>query len=333
MLFPHTPHERYRQLEGWSTATRWRRPHRSASTRALCRPLPLLQLESDQVEDQAGGDLARRSGQVVHWSHLDEVEADDASLLGDPFQEVLYLVVVEPARRRRPVTRGDARIESVGVHRDVVAIALRDAIERLLDPQPAHVAHAQDHTAVGPGGLEVTSLAAADAADPELCHPVDVFTLRDPAHGAAMPVAVACPLVDEIEVGVELHNRERAGARHGLHDRRRDRMVASEDNRHRPPLDDRAHSVAEIFVALVLVAVDDVDITAVDQPPAIVEEYLIPLWVVSAPQGEAVNGRAVADAARAKTRSRAVLRTLVVGHTQDRDVGVELAHVHHDRPL
>jgi hypothetical protein len=80
-------------------------------------------------------------------------------------------------------------------------------------------------------------------------------------------------------------------------------VVASQDNRHCSPLDDRAHRVAEIFVALVLIAVDDVDITAVDQPPAIVEEHLIPLWVVGAPQGEPVNGRAVADAAGAETRS------------------------------
>ena len=77
-------------------------------------------------------------------------------------------------------------------------------------------------------------------------------------------------------------------------------------------------------MAPILVAMDDVDITAVDQPPAIVEEDLVPFRVVGAARGEPINGRSVTDAARAEPGARAVLSALVVGHANDGHVGLEL---------
>ncbi len=90
--------------------------------------------------------------------------------------------------------------------------------------------------------------------------------LRRPPHRVAVPEPHAVPLVDEVEMRVDLHEMDRTMLREGGDAGDVDRMVAAEHHRERARREDLAHAVGDVGVAAHRVRVDDVRIAEIDDP-------------------------------------------------------------------
>ena len=108
-------------------------------------------------------------------------------------------------------------------------------------------ATATQQIAVGGTGMTVAKLRQAR----------NIGLFRRPAHRAAVAVADAVAHVDEIEIGVDLDDVQRAAGK-GADAGDVDRMVAAKDDRDRPGFKDRADAGFDIGVAFLGVGVHDI---------------------------------------------------------------------------
>src|SRR5579885_2262204 len=151
------------------------------------------------------------------------------------------------------------------------------------------------------------------------------------AQRVAMPVADAVPLIDEIEMGVDMDDMDGTPAVEGLDDRRVNRMVAAENDGKRPGFQDLADGKARILVALRRVGMDDVGIAEIDDAQLVARQ--VEGVVISAAVSEGEERRRLADGARPEARARAVLRPLIVRDAEDRGIGSDIVPIGADRLL
>ena len=83
------------------------------------------------------------------------------------------------------------------------------------------------------GGGEVRRPGRADPTSTDLDHLPDVCHLRRAAHGRRQAPALALHLVAPVDVGIDLHDRDRATTGVRLQHRDRDRVVTTENHRNR----------------------------------------------------------------------------------------------------
>src|SRR5258705_9121406 len=69
--------------------------------------------------------------------------------------------------------------------------------------------------------------------DADLTHAADVRHLRYAPHDVPMSFAHAMPLVDEVQMSIELHDAERPPRRHCPDNGNRNRVIATENHRER----------------------------------------------------------------------------------------------------
>ena len=113
-----------------------------------------------------------------------------------------------------------------------------------------------------------------------------------------------------------------------------DRMVAAEDQRQRPPLQDLAHRQLGVAMAGGGVGVHHVGVADVDDPDLVGGEIdRVVLMVVGPAVAEREQGRCLADRPRTEPGAGAVLRPHVVRYAQDRHVGIERVPLEAGRPL
>ena len=79
-----------------------------------------------------------------------------------------------PAQHGGAGAAGDGVVESVDVDGDIVAPALGQLFQNLLGSHGPDLAGGEDRCPIGPGVLEVGALAAADAVDAQVSHPVHI---------------------------------------------------------------------------------------------------------------------------------------------------------------
>ena len=198
----------------------------------------------------------------------------------------------------------------------------------LSGPPAAELGDRHDVVAARPGVLDV-GLAGPEAPDPDLDDVVARLQLRHVPD--RVPVG---PLhaVDEwpvVHVRVEVDDVEPLLVR--AHDRVGDRVVASDDDRERTRVEDRAHVAGDVVEGAPDVRVDDVRVAAVHDPvvlPLVLEEAPVLLDVVVAQllldrPVSRVFHRQLADLARGEARAGLPRRALVARRPEDRDVGVD----------
>jgi hypothetical protein len=106
-----------------------------------------------------------------------------------------------------------------------------------------------------------------DVADAKRGDALDVVLFGGAAHRVAVAVADAVAHVDEIQVGVDLDDMDRA-ARKGADAGDVDRMVAAQDDRERPRVQNGADAGFDVGVAFLGVGMDDVGVADVDDADA-----------------------------------------------------------------
>ncbi len=228
----------------------------------------------------------------------------------------------------------DRGVEAVDVDGDVVADAGGDPVQRALGAEPAHVAHREDVRAGPARVVVVVAVGGGDVADAHLGHARDPCHLRGAAQRIAVAVAHAVALVDEVEVGVEVDDMERRLLGIGGETRRRDRVVAAQDDRQRAAFEDLADRGLGVGVAFRGVGMDDVGVAQVDDPDLVDRQVGdVVLEVVGAAVAEGEQRRGLADRARPEARAGAVLRAHVERRAEHRDVGVDPIPVEADRLL
>ncbi len=77
------------------------------------------------------------------------------------------------------------------------------------------------------------------------------------------------PLVDEIEMGVELHDVDRRLVSVGIDAGNVDRVIAAEDDRQRPSRENLAYAEFDVGMAGEGISMDHVGIADVDDPDAL----------------------------------------------------------------
>jgi hypothetical protein len=146
-----------------------------------------------------------------------------------------------------PVPGRDGGVEAVDVEGQVVVHALGDTGQHRLDPQFADLADGKDVVAHRAGGLIAVLGGGTDVADAKRGDALDVVLFGGAAHRVAVAVADAVAHIDEIKVGVDLDDMERA-TRKGADAGDVDRMVAAKDDRDRPGGKDGADAGFDVGV-------------------------------------------------------------------------------------
>src|SRR3954470_11425143 len=153
----------------------------------LATDLPLMGHLADEIQRQAGADLARHIRDIDRGDDLDDVVADDLALAGYAAQQVRGLVVGEATEAGTEDTRSQWRIEAVGVEGDVIAVRPRNPLEDSIDADLVDFLGADLHAAIGERVVDLLLPGAADGVQPDLGHAADPRYFRGAAHGAAQP--------------------------------------------------------------------------------------------------------------------------------------------------
>ena len=290
--------------------------------------------ETEEIEQQLGGQKGRGAGQVVVGGHLAQVDAGHVALAHQPLQQFEDLVVQKPPVAGRARARRDRRIERVDVDGDVIADARRDARQHGGRAQLPDVAHRQNVGAGLARGVVVRLVGRRHVADAKLGDAGNVAHLRGPADRVAVAVAHAVAAVDEVQMGVDVDQMHRRliGERPDARDV--NRMVPAQHHRQRAGRQDLAHADLDVGMAVVGVGVDDVGIADVDDPDRVHRQIdRVVLEVVGAGMAEREQRGRIADGARAEPGAGAILGAHVVGRAQDRGVGVDAVPIQHRRLL
>jgi hypothetical protein len=142
------------------------------------------------------------------------------------------------------------------------------------------------------------------------------------------------PLIDEIEMRIELHDMHRPLVREGGDAGRMHRMVAAERDRQRARRQDFAYREFGIRETSGRIGVNDVGITDIDDAHLLRRQIdHVVLVVIGAAMSEREERRGVSDRAWPEARPGAILRTHVVRDAQHRDVGIDLVPIETDRPF
>ena len=166
---------------------------------------------------------------------------------------------------------------------------------------------------------------AADAAQADLNHAGDPGHLGGAAHRAAVAVPDAVDLVAPVDVGVDLHDADRAMGLEARDDRDHHGIVAAEHDRDRAGIQDRIHRAGDFLpvafrvrrVAGQVAAIDDANVAFISQQGTAEVEIMVRQFVGlpldPVPQ------------CRGRARAGALVRPVwrCVRRTQDRDVRIE----------
>ena len=139
-----------------------------------------------------------------------------------------------------------------------------------------------------------------------------------------MAVAHAVAHIDEIEMGVDLHDVDRRLAVEGADAGDVDRMIAAEHDRQRAALEDLAHRQLDVGDGSSAVSVWTISaspISTMRTGRRQIDDVV--LMVIGAAMAEREQCRGLADRARAEAGAGAVLRAHVVGNAEHRHVGVD----------
>ena len=196
------------------------------------------------------------------------------------------------------------------------------AITRL-GTELAHLPHRQDVRAHGAGGVVAFLRGRGDVADADLRQAGDVRLLGRAAQRAAVAVADAVALVDEVEMRVDMQDVDRSLAGEGLDAGDVDRMVAADHHRERAGVEDGADAGGDVGVASHGVGMDDVGVADVDDPHRLGKVDGVVLVVIGAGMAEGEERRGLAHRARAEAGAGAELRAEVEGGAEHRDVGID----------
>ena len=156
--------------------------------------------------------------------------------------------------------------------------------------------------------------------------------LRRAAQRVAVAVAYAVALIHKVQVRIKVHDMDRALPVKGLDHRRMHRMVAAQHQRHGPGGQNFADRVFGIGVAFHHVGVHDVGIAHIHNAGRLAGEVHHIVFVVIGPtMAKRKQRRCLADRTRAEARARPPLRSHVVGHADDGDIGINRVPVQTDR--
>ena len=266
---------------------------------------------------------------VVVGRHFDQVDADASRAASPGLQHLQHLVVEKTAVARRAGARCDRRAEAVDVQRDVDPRALGNAGDDAFGSQLAHLPHRQNVRAHGTRRVVALLRGRGDVANADLGQPGDVVLLGGTTQRAAVAVPNAVPLVDEVEVRVDMQDVDRALACEGLDAGDVDRVVAADHHREGAGVEDGPDAVGDVGVAAHGVGVDDVGVADVDDPHRRRQVRRVVLVVVGAGMAEGEERRGLAHRARAEAGTGAELRAEVEWGAEDRDVGVDGGPVLH----
>jgi hypothetical protein len=151
----------------------------------------------------------------------------------------------------------------------------------------------------------------------------DMVLFRGAAHRVAVAVAHAVADVDEIQMGVDLHDVDRAAAREGADAGDVDRMVAAQVTAGRPRPGSRARR-SRCWRGSFGVGMDDVGVADVDDAdlgrPQVGHVVLV---VIGPGVAEGEQGGRLADRPWPEAGSGAELGAEVEGRAQDRGIGVD----------
>ena len=147
-------------------------------------------------------------------------------------------------------------------------------------------------------------------------------------------MAHAVPLVDEVEVRIDMHDMERRLSLEGRDARNVDRMIAPQDHRQRTGCEYFAHPVFDIVMALLGIGMDDVGVADIDHADLVRRHvYHVVLEIVGAAVAEGEQGRCLANRTGSEARARAPLGAAIERRADDGDVGVDGVPVEADGRL
>ncbi|MOA13079.1 hypothetical protein D3C78_1331110 [compost metagenome] len=192
--------------------------------------------------------------------------------------------------------------------------------------------------AIGAGGHQFFRPAAALGAQADLDDAVHVRHFGGAADGAGQTVAHAVDVVAPVQVGVDVHQRDRTLLVQAAQDGGGDAVVAAQHDGHGAGGGDAAHGgfgALIVFAARFgqvgddVAAVDEADVVAALQQRAVDVEVVVPGAAHDAIGGLADGGGrvclVVAEVGGGIGRP--------VGHAQDRDVGLEVVQVQRQRRI
>src|SRR5438445_482800 len=192
------------------------------------------------AHDPRGGDGGESRG-IPGRHELHEVEADEASLLGQATEQLDDVPVEEPAGRRCEHGGHDGRVQAVAIDGHQAAGVRVHQVEDGRDPMAMNLEGRDDPRAPRTGVANVRGASAADPAQAHLHDAANPRHLRGAPHGAAVAVFLAADLVAPVEVGVDLHDGQRPPALERPEHRDRHGVVTAEHDRDDVPVQQRAH--------------------------------------------------------------------------------------------
>ncbi|MCY1396555.1 hypothetical protein D9M71_115320 [compost metagenome] len=155
---------------------------------------------------------------------------------------------------------------------------------------------------------------------------------RGAAQRVAVAVAHAMALVDEVQVGVEVDDVDRAAAFEGLDNRCVHRVVTTEHDRHGTGLEQLAYGEFDVVVTGVHIGMDDIGVTHVDDAHILgLQVHHVVFEIVGTAVAKRKQGRCLTDAAWPEACAGAPLGAHVVGSPKHRDVGIDVFPVEADR--
>ena len=158
--------------------------------------------------------------------------------------------------------------------------------------------------------------------------------LDRPPHGVAVAFAHPVTNVDEIEMGIDLHDVDGAMLAEGTYAGDIYGMVAAEHHRQRSARQNPADGKFGVAMAPAGIGMHNVDVADVDHAHFVhFQISRVVLMVVRPGMTERKQGRGFTDRARSKARSRAVLRTHVIGDAENGDIRIDPLPVRADRAL
>ena len=227
----------------------------------------------------------------------------------------------------RAGARRDGRAEAVDVDGDVKTRVLRDARHHRIGAKAAHLPHRQDVIAHAPRRLIPLLRGGRDIADAKGRDPCHVILLCRAAHRVAVAVAHAMADIDEIQMGVDLQDMDRAAPGKGADAGDIHRMIAADGDGQGASLQNGAHPGFDIGVAGFGIGMHDIGIADVHDANVRPQINRVILMVIGPRMAKGKQRRSLAYRARAKPGTGAELRAEIEGGAKDRGISPDRAPI------
>ena len=266
---------------------------------------------------------------VIVGRHFDQIDAHHLVPARDSLQDLQHFVIQEPAMAGRAGARRDGRAEPVNVDGDVKTRVLRDACHHRLGAKFSHLAHRENVIAHPPRRLVPFLRGRGHVADAKGRDPGDMILFGGAAHRVAVAMAHAMADIDEIQMGIDLQDMDRAAPGKGADAGDVHRMITADGDGQGTCVQNGAHPGFDIGVAGFGIGMHDIGIADVYNGDIRPQIDRVILMVIGARMAEGEQSRGLAHRARAKAGTGAELRAEIERRAKNGGIGPDRAPILH----